>query len=57
MTNSPDGRIYVKDIVEDLNEVSTTYTPRAKDGGTARAIYVLSARGNYTRAVLRPREN
>jgi hypothetical protein len=45
--NSPNGRI-TKDVVEDLNEVSTTYTTRTKKGGTARATYVLSARGNYT---------
>ena len=47
LSNSPNGRI-TKDIVEDLNEVSTTYTTRTKNGGTARATYVLSARGNYT---------
>jgi hypothetical protein len=47
LTNSPNGRV-TKDVVEDLNEVSTTYTTRTKDGGTARATYVLSARGNYT---------
>lgn len=45
--NSPDGRI-TKDVVEDLNEVSTTYATQTKNGGTARATYVLSARGNYT---------
>ncbi|MFI5426490.1 hypothetical protein [Aeromicrobium sp. UC242_57] len=37
-----------KDVVEDLNSVSTTYSVRTKDGSTARAVYVLSARGNYT---------
>jgi hypothetical protein len=47
LANSPNGRI-TKDVVEDLNEVSTTYTTRTKNGGTARATYVLSARGNYT---------
>jgi len=47
LRNSPNGRI-TKDVVEDLNEVSTTYTTQTKDGGTARATYVLSARGNYT---------
>jgi hypothetical protein len=47
LRNSPNGRI-TKDVVEDLNEVSTTYTTRTKDGSTARATYVLSARGNYT---------
>ena len=45
--NSPNGRI-TKDVVEDLNEVSTTYTTRTKNGSIARATYVLSARGNYT---------
>lgn len=40
--------IITKDVVEDLNEVTTTYTTRTKGGGTARAVYVLSARGNYT---------
>ena len=47
LRNSPNGRI-TKDVVEDLNEVSTTYTTQTKDGSTARATYVLSARGNYT---------
>jgi hypothetical protein len=47
LANSSNGRIS-KDIVEDLNEVSTTYSTRTKNGGTARATYVLSARGNYT---------
>lgn len=36
-----------KDVVEDLNEISTTYTARGKDGGVARATFVLSARGSY----------
>lgn len=39
---------YTKDVVEDLNEVITSYTATAKDGSIARGIYVLSARGNYT---------
>lgn len=47
LTNSPKGDV-AKDVVEDLNEVSTTYTTSTKDGGVARATYVLSARGNYT---------
>ena len=47
LTNSPKGAV-TKDVVEDLNEVSTTYTTQTKNGGTARATYVLSARGNYT---------
>lgn len=36
-----------KDVVEDLNEISTTYTAEAKNGVRAIATYVLSARGNY----------
>ncbi|TXL58039.1 hypothetical protein [Aeromicrobium terrae] len=36
-----------KDVVEDLNEVSTTYTAERKNGERATATYVLSARGNY----------
>jgi hypothetical protein len=56
LRNSPNGRI-TKDVVEDLNEVSTTYTTRTKDGGTARATYVLSARGNYTVLFYEPATN
>jgi hypothetical protein len=37
-----------KDVAEDLNSVSTTYTARTADGGIARAVNILSARGNYT---------
>jgi hypothetical protein len=47
VTNSAKGD-FVKDVVEDLNEVSTTYTATAKDGSIARGIFVQSARGNYT---------
>jgi hypothetical protein len=47
LANSPTGEIS-KDVVEDLNEVSTTYSTATKGGGVARATYVLSARGNYT---------
>lgn len=36
-----------KDVVEDLNEISTTYVARGEDGSQARATFVLSARGNY----------
>ncbi|MEJ7634506.1 hypothetical protein [Aeromicrobium sp.] len=43
-----EGGAVRKDVVEDLNEVSTTYTTQTKDGGTSRAVFVLSARGNYT---------
>lgn len=38
---------FTKDIVEDLNEISTTYTAKRKDGRQAFATYVLSARGTY----------
>lgn len=46
-----------KDVVEDLNSVSTTYSVRTRDGGTARAIYTLSARGNYTAYLYTPGAN
>lgn len=36
-----------KDIVEDLNEITTTYTAKGKNGEIAMASYVLSARGYY----------
>jgi hypothetical protein len=36
-----------KDVVEDLNEITTTYTAKGKNGETAMASYVLSARGYY----------
>lgn len=36
-----------KDVVEDLNEITTTYTAKGKNGEVARASYVLSARGYY----------
>lgn len=45
--NSPDGKV-TKDVTEDLNSVSTMYAVRTKDGSIARAVYILSARGNYT---------
>ena len=38
---------FTVDVVDDLNEVSTTYTAIRKDGKRAFASYVLSARGNY----------
>ncbi len=38
---------FTVDVVDDLNEVSTTYTAVRKDGKRAFASYVLSARGNY----------
>lgn len=43
-----------KDVVQDLNAVSTTYSTRTKDGSTARAIYTLTARGNYTAFIYTP---
>ncbi|MCW2768951.1 MAG: hypothetical protein JWR27_384 [Aeromicrobium sp.] len=46
-SHSRDGRTS-KDVAEDLNSVSTTYTARTANGGTARAINIMSARGNYT---------
>lgn len=36
-----------KDVVEDLNEITTTYTAKGKNGEVAMASYVLSARGYY----------
>ncbi|AXT83972.1 hypothetical protein C6I20_01380 [Aeromicrobium sp. A1-2] len=53
----PKGKTITKDIVEDLNEVSTTYTTPTKGGGTAQATYVLSARGNYTILLDHPAAN
>lgn len=38
---------FTEDIVEDLNEVSTTYTAERNDGKRVFGTYVLSARGNY----------
>lgn len=35
------------DVVEELNEITTTYRAQDKDGNLAIAAYVLSARGNY----------
>lgn len=43
-----------KDVVQDLNSVSTTYSIRTKNGATARAIYTLTARGNYTAFIYMP---
>lgn len=36
-----------KDVVEDLNEISTTYRVKAKNGATATSTFVLSGRGSY----------
>jgi hypothetical protein len=38
---------FTTDVVEDLNEVSTTYTAVRADGSRSFATYLLSARGNY----------
>lgn len=35
------------DVVEDLNEITTTYTATGADGSRAMASYILSARGYY----------
>jgi hypothetical protein len=49
--------VYTKDVVEDLNAVSTTYTSTSKSGAVARATYVLSARGNYAMLFYYPPPN
>jgi len=46
-----------KDVLEDLNEISTTYRVTLKDGTTAFASYVLSARGNYAMMFYTPGKN
>jgi hypothetical protein len=46
-----------KDVVEDLNEVSTTYRSVGKNGERATATYVLSARGNYAMLIYDPPTN
>ncbi len=56
MTNSPRGTV-TKDVVEDLNSVSTMYVVRTKDGAIARSVYILSARGNYTALFYTPATN
>ncbi|AWB93409.1 hypothetical protein C3E78_14960 [Aeromicrobium chenweiae] len=56
LRNSPDGRV-TKDVTEDLNSVSTMYAVRTKNGSIARAVYILSARGNYTALFYTPRAN
>jgi len=56
LANSPRGTL-IKDVVEDLNSVSTMYAYRTKDGSTARAVYILSARGNYTALFYTPPSN
>ncbi|REK72411.1 hypothetical protein DX116_01870 [Aeromicrobium endophyticum] len=55
LANSRKGAI-TKDVVEDLNSVSTMYSARGKGGAVARAVYILSARGNYTALFYTPAE-
>lgn len=55
--NARAGGTQTKDVVEDLNSVSTMYSARTKDGSLARAIYILSARGNYTALFFTPPAN
>lgn len=43
-----------KDVVEDLNEVSTTYSGSAKNGTFYRGTHVMSARGNYVMLMVYP---
>ncbi|MEH3032740.1 MAG: hypothetical protein PGN07_01545 [Aeromicrobium erythreum] len=45
-----------KDVLEDLNEIVTTYTATGKKG-TAVASFVLSARGNYAMLSFTPRSS
>lgn len=51
-----DKGVFTKDVVEDLNEVSTTYSSTRKDGMRAFATYVLSARGNYAMLFYLPKQ-
>jgi hypothetical protein len=55
-SQSRSGR-FNKDVAEDLNSVSTTYSARTADGGTARAVNIMSARGNYTALFYTPSTN
>ena len=50
-----DKSAFTTDVVEDLNEISTTYTATRKDGIQAFATYVLSARGNYAMLFFLPK--
>ena len=45
-----------KDVVEDLNEITTTYIAKGKNGEVAMASYVLSARGYYAMLFYTPPE-
>jgi hypothetical protein len=44
------------DVVEDLNEIVTTYTATGADGTRALSSYILSARGYYAVLFLDPPE-
>jgi hypothetical protein len=46
-----------KDVVEDLNEITTTYIAKGKNGEVALASYVLSARGYYAILLYTPPDN
>lgn len=46
-----------KDVVEDLNEISTTYRVTLRDGTQALASNVLSARGSYAMMFYTPGKN
>ena len=46
-----------KDVVEDLNEITTTYVAKGKRGEFAMASYVLSARGYYAMLFYTPPES
>ncbi len=48
VTDNAVNGAFTKDVAEDLNEVSTTYTAVTPDGSTVRATNVLTARGSYT---------
>lgn len=54
VANSPKGNV-TKDVVEDLNSVSTMYAVRTRTGAIARSVYVVSARGNYTALFYTPK--
>ena len=45
-----------KDVVEDLNEITTTYIAKGKNGEVAMSSYVLSARGYYAMLFYTPPE-
>ncbi len=45
-----------KDVVEDLNEVGTTYSGSAENGTYYRGTHVMSARGNYVLLMVYPKK-